>query len=133
MSDYGDQVSILLYSDNANTRRAVMEAVGARPGKGLPGVNWVEAATADGAVMAFDSRPIDALVFDGEAQKVGGMALLRRLNVEYDEVPPSLVLIARQQDEWLAQFAGTKTVVAWPLDPIAIQEAVASLVRSIRR
>lgn len=122
-------VHILLYSDDADTRQAVKNAIGIRPAKGMPRVEWVEAATADGAIMKFEENDIDLIIADGETQKVGGMALLRRIEVEYETLPPSLVLIARQQDEWLAKFAGTTAVLSTPLDPIDLAESVSSLLK----
>lgn len=127
MSEQRDHVTVLLYSDNVDTRRAVMDAVGVRPAAGMKPVEWIEAATAEGAVTKFADNHIDALVMDGETQKEGGMAVLRRLHVEFEDVPPALVLIARPQDEWLARFAGTQTVLNTPLDPIELRQALAGL------
>ncbi|MDO5728969.1 MAG: two-component system response regulator [Actinomycetaceae bacterium] len=123
------EVNILLYSDDSDTRKAVMDAVGIRPGKGMPRINWVEAATAEGAIMKFEENDISAIIADGETQKVGGMALLRRIEVEYESLPPSLILIARQQDEWLAKFAGTRAVLLTPLDPIQLADSVTALLK----
>lgn len=108
-------VNVLLYSDNIDTRQAVMDAVGVRPGKDLPQVNWIEAATEAGAVTKFTENEIDALVLDGETQKAGGMAVLRRLVVENECTAPALILVARQQDEWLAQYAGATATLLTPL------------------
>ncbi len=122
-----DTVNILLYSDNSDFRRNVMNAVGIRPGKGMPKVNWVEAATEAGAVMKYKADDFDLLILDGETQKVGAMALLRRLDVEFDNVPPSITVIARQQDSWIANFSGTTKILNYPLDPIELQETVTEL------
>lgn len=124
-------VNILLYSDNSATRQAVMDAVGVRPGKNLPAVNWIEAATEAGAVTKFMENEIHALVLDGETQKAGGMAVLRRLNVENDNQAPALILVARQQDEWLAQFAGATDTLLTPFNPVALTEAVAKLLEKL--
>lgn len=122
-----DTVNILLYSDNSDFRRNVMNAVGIRPGKGMPKVNWVEAATEAGAVMKYKADDFDLLILDGETQKVGAMALLRRLDVEFDNVSPSITVIARQQDSWIANFSGTTRILNYPLDPIELQETVTEL------
>ncbi|MDO5060137.1 MAG: two-component system response regulator [Actinomycetaceae bacterium] len=124
-----DSVNVLLYSDNSDTRQAVMDAVGVRPGKDLPTINWIEAATEAGAVTKFTENQIAALVLDGETQKVGGMAVLRRLNVENNNTAPALILVARQQDEWLAQFAGATSTLLTPFDPVSLNQAVADLLR----
>lgn len=121
--------NILLYSDNFETRQAVMDAVGVRPGKNLPEVNWIEAATEAGAVTKFSENEIHALVLDGETQKAGGMAILRRLVVEHDAKVPALILVARQQDEWLAQYAGATATLLTPFDAVSLSETVAGLLR----
>ncbi|MDO5721251.1 MAG: two-component system response regulator [Actinomycetaceae bacterium] len=129
MSDERAQLKVLLYSDDVETRRAVMDAVGVRAAAGMAPVEWVEAATAEGAVTKFAENQIDALILDGETQKEGGMAVLRRLHVEHDNVAPAMVLIARPQDEWLARFAGSSKVITTPLDPIEVRQALAELLQ----
>lgn len=123
------EITILLYSDDSLMRREVMNAVGIRPGKGMPKIKWIEAATDKGALMKYEEAgKVDLLIFDGETQKVGGMALLRLMEVEIEEpLPPSIILVARQQDEWLAKLAGTTSILHTPLDPVALQEEVVRL------
>lgn len=124
-----EEIVILLYSDDSSFRREVMNAVGIRPGKGMPKVRWIEAATEDGAMMKYKAEDkVDLMIFDGETQKVGGMAMLRVMNIELEgPLPPSIMLVARQQDEWLAKFAGTTVILDTPLDPIELQETVVRL------
>ncbi|MCS4484452.1 two-component system response regulator [Gleimia sp. 6138-11-ORH1] len=122
-------INVLLYSDNSEVRQMVMDAVGVRPGKDFPTINWIEAATEAGAVMKFTENDIHALVLDGETQKVGGMALLRRLNVENDNTAPSLMLVARQQDEWLAQFSGATHILTTPFDAVTLNEGIKKILR----
>lgn len=129
MSQTGEKETntILLYSDNSEFRANVIEAVGVRPGADMPKVEWVEAATEDGAVMKYKEGEFDLLILDGETQKVGAMALLRRLEVEFDNLPPSITILARQQDSWIAKFSGTTKMLYYPIDPIELQETVAQL------
>ena len=129
MSQTGEKEAnkILLYSDNSEFRANVIEAVGVRPGAGMPKVEWVEAATEEGAVMKSNEGEFDLLILDGETQKVGAMALLRRLEVEFDNLPPSITILARQQDSWIAKFSGTTKMLYYPIDPIELQETVAQL------
>ena len=122
-----ETTNILLYSDDSDFRRNVINAVGIRPGKGMPKINWVEAATEAGAVMKYEADDFDLLILDGETQKVGAMALLRRLEVEFDNLPPSITVIARQQDSWIARFSGTTKILYYPIDPIEMQETVSEL------
>ena len=126
-TDEKDTNKILLYSDNSEFRANVIEAVGIRPGAGMPKVEWVESATEEGAVMKYKEGDFDLLILDGETQKVGAMALLRRLEVEFDNLPPSITILARQQDSWIAKFSGTTKMLYYPIDPIELQQTVTQL------
>ena len=124
-------VDLLIYSDDVDTRRAVMDAVGRRPGKGLPRVRWTEAATHAGVVSKVEKGDFALLVLDGEAAKVGGMAVARQLKDEIYNCPPVLILTGRPQDAWLATWAEADAVVPAPYDPIELQDAVAGMLRGI--
>src|SRR5665647_3150076 len=87
---------VLLYSDNPQTREAVLTAVGTRAAKDLPTLEWIEVATHAAVVSRVEE---------------GGCDLL--------------VLIGRQQDRWLASWSEADAVVARPLDPLPLQETVA--------
>ncbi len=87
MSDHDEYADVLLYSDDATTRQAVMGAIGRRAGKGLPLIRWDETATADAVVTKVESKPYALLVLDGEAAKVGGMAVCRQLKQEIYDCP----------------------------------------------
>lgn len=120
---------VLLYSDNPQTREAVLTAVGTRAAKDLPTLEWVEVATHAAVVSRVEEGGCDLLVLDGEAGKSGGMGLCRQLKDEIFQCPPILVLIGRQQDRWLASWSEADAVVARPLDPLPLQETVARLLR----
>ncbi len=122
MSD--QTVDVLVFSDDVDTRRAVINGVGLRPAKGMPTINWVESATAAGVMEKVHDRDFALLILDGEATKEGGMSIARNLTGTYDEVPPMIILTARQQDDWLATYAGAAATVPEPLDPIVLQETV---------
>ena len=120
-------VGVLLYSDDIDTRKAVMDGVGLRPGKDSPRVEWSQAATPAGALELMRSGTFAALVLDGEATKEGGMSLAREIAETFDDVPPVIILTARQQDDWLAAWAGATATVPDPLDPIVLQETLAAV------
>lgn len=120
---------VLLYSDHVETRESVLLAVGRRAAKDLLPIEWVEVATAAMVVKAVEAGGLDLLVLDGETGKVGGLGLCRRLKDEIYQCPPVLVLTGRPQDAWLASWSQADAVVARPLDPIVLQQAVASLLR----
>jgi DNA-binding response OmpR family regulator len=125
----GRTVSVLLYSDDSDTRAAVRMAVGPRPAADLPKLRWVECATAPAAISAVDAGGLDLLVLDGEAAPAGGMGLCKQLKDEIYQCPPILVLTGRPQDAWLATWSRADFAVPHPLDPVAVADAVASLLR----
>ncbi len=118
---------ILLYSDDVDTRQQVRLAVGRRLGRGAPDIEWTEIATPAAAVERAEVGDLDLLILDGEAAKVGGMAIARQVKDEIFRCPPVLVLTGRPQDAWLAAWSDADAVVSQPLDPIEVQRAVAGL------
>ena len=123
------QVSVLLYSDDTETRAAVRLAIGKRVASDLPPVTWIECATQPAVLAAIEGGGIDVLVLDGEAAPAGGMGLCKQLKDEIYECPPVLVLTGRPQDAWLATWSRADAAVPHPLDPAAVAEAVAELAR----
>jgi DNA-binding response OmpR family regulator len=122
-------MKVLVYSDDVNTRAAVRLALGRRPAPELPRVEILEVATEPAVIAAMDAGGIDVAVLDGEAVPAGGMGICRQLKDEIYRCPPVLVLIGRPQDGWLATWSRADAVVSHPLDPIAVADAVASLLR----
>jgi DNA-binding response OmpR family regulator len=122
-------MKVLVYSDDVNTRAAVRLALGRRPAPELPRVEILEVATEPAVIAAMDAGGIDVAVLDGEAVPAGGMGVCRQLHDEIFRCPPVLVLIGRPQDGWLATWSRAEAVVSHPLDPIAVADAVASLMR----
>ncbi len=125
-------LTVLVYSDNVDTRTQVRMAVGRRPAADVPRVEWLECATPAAVVEAADQGRADILVLDGEASPLGGLGLCRQLKSEIFECPPILVLTGRPQDGWLATWSLADQVVPHPLDPIALASAVAELGRGGR-
>jgi DNA-binding response OmpR family regulator len=122
-------MTVLLYSDDVETREKVRLAVGRRPAPDVPWVEWLECATAPTVIAALDGGGVDVCVLDGEATPVGGLGLCRQLKDEIYRCPPILVLIGRAQDAWLAAWSRADLVVPYPLDPVAVADAVATLMR----
>jgi DNA-binding response OmpR family regulator len=123
------ELSVLLYSDDADTRASVRLAVGRRPAADLPTVAWTECATPAAVIAEVDSGRFDVLVLDGEAVPAGGLGLCKQLKDEVFRCPPVLVLTGRPQDAWLAAWSRADAAVPHPLDPVAVAEAVAGLAR----
>jgi len=126
MSD-NEYVDVLLYSDDSSTRRHVMYSVGRRAAKGQPLIRWDETATAPAAIEKVQNGAYALMVLDGEAAKVGGMALGRQLKEEVFDCPPTLILIGRPEDTWLARWSMADGYVNAPYDPLQLQQAVAAL------
>lgn len=122
-------LSVLVYSDDVNTREAVKLAVGRRPAADLPAVSWTDVATGAALVSTVDAGGFDVLVLDGEAVPAGGMGMCKQLKDEIYDCPPVLVLTGRPQDAWLATWSRADAAVPHPLDPVAVAEAVAELAR----
>jgi DNA-binding response OmpR family regulator len=124
-----EKMTVLIYSDDRNTRERVRLAVGRRPAPELPQVEYVECATEPAVISRVKRGGIDVIVLDGEAVPAGGMGIARQLKDEVYKCPPVLVLIGRPQDAWLANWSRADAAVSHPLDPIEVADAVAGLMR----
>ena len=122
-------MTVLVYSDDVNTRAQVRLALGRRPAPELPRVEILECATEPAVIAAMDAGGVDVAVLDGEAVPAGGMGICHQLKDEIYRCPPVLVLVGRPQDGWLATWSRADAVVAHPLDPMAVADGVASLMR----
>jgi DNA-binding response OmpR family regulator len=121
---------VLVYSDDANTRSRVIEALGRRPHPDLPELDYVQVATEPVVIRHMDAGDIDLAILDGEAVPVGGMGISKQLKEEIYECPPILVLTGRPQDAWLATWSHADAAVPHPLDPMRLAEAVIALLRA---
>ena len=121
--------TVLVYSDNAALRDAVRMAVGRRPAPDLGRVELVDATTLNEVLAAVDEGGLDVVVLDGEARPTGGLGIAKQLKDELKDCPPTLVLIARPDDAWLASWSLADAVQSLPVDPPALCEAVVGLIR----
>ncbi|MEW2520423.1 hypothetical protein [Actinacidiphila alni] len=122
--------TVLVYSDDANTREQVRLAVGRWPAADLPPVEYVECATLPAVLTELERGGIDLCVLDGEANPAGGMGVCRQIKDEIFRCPPVLVLIGRPQDAWLATWSRADAAVTHPVDPVALSDALAVLLRA---
>jgi CheY-like chemotaxis protein len=122
-------MKIFVYSDDRSTREQVKLAIGRRPAPDLPRVEFVECATEPAVIKTVDAGGLDLLVLDGEAVPAGGMGISRQLKDEIYRCPPILVIVGRAQDAWLATWSRADAVVSHPIDPVALADAVARLMR----
>lgn len=123
-------LSLLLYSDDVDTRARVRLAIGRRVASDLPPVEFTEIATHPAVIAAVDGGHFDVLILDGEAVPAGGLGLCKQLKDEIYQCPPVLVLTGRPQDAWLATWSRADAAVPHPLDPGALASAVAGLART---
>jgi len=121
--------TVLVYSDDANTREQVRLAVGRRPSADLPPVQYLECATLPAVLTELEKGGVDALVLDGEANPAGGMGVCRQIKDEIFRCPPVLLLIGRPQDAWLATWSRADAAVTHPVDPVALSDTLAVLLR----
>lgn len=123
------ELRVMVYSDNVQSRRTIMLALGRRPSRELPGVEYVEVATEPIVIRTADAGDLDLLILDGEAAPAGGMGICRQLKDELYKGPPILVVVARPQDAWLATWSKADAVVSHPIDPMEIARVVTDLLR----
>ncbi|MCX3289449.1 hypothetical protein OR263_22535 [Streptomyces sp. NEAU-H22] len=121
--------TVLVYSDDSNTREQVRLATGRRPAPDVPVVEFLECATPDAVLRELDRGGIDVCVLDGEAVPMGGMGLCRQIKDEVFDCPPVLLLIGRPQDAWLATWSRAESAVTLPVEPVEFASALASLLR----
>ena len=121
--------TVLVYSDDSNTREQVRLATGRRPATDVPQVEFVECATPAAVIKELDRGGVDVCVLDGEAVPAGGMGICRQIKDEIFNCPPVLLLIGRPQDAWLATWSRAESAVTLPVDPVEFAAALAELLR----
>ena len=57
------------------------------------------------------------------------MGLGKMVHDEIDSSIPFIVIIGRQQDEWLSRWSGATACVSFPVDPRELAGVVASVLR----
>ncbi|MGW6459562.1 hypothetical protein ACWF94_27170 [Streptomyces sp. NPDC055078] len=121
--------TVLVYSDDANTREQVRLAAGRRPAADVPPVEFFECATLPAVLTRLEQGGIDVCVLDGETVPAGGMGVCRQIKDEIFDCPPVLLLIGRPQDAWLATWSRAEAAVTLPVEPVEFAAALASLLR----
>lgn len=127
-----EPLTVLVYSDDASTRRRVMLALGPRPARDIPRVEFLEVATEPVVHRTIGAGGIDLAILDGEAWPAGGMGICRQLKDEVWKPPPILVVVGRRDDLWLANWSLADGVVTHPIDPPTLTEQAVALIRERR-
>ena len=115
---------VMIYALDRRVREQVKAGVGPRLTADGPEIEWVDVATGPVVLDKVAREEFDLLILDGEAPKFGGMGLIRQIKDEVFNAPPAIVLIARQDDQWLASWSLAEAVVVYPLDPMEMHGAV---------
>lgn len=124
---------ILVYSDNAQIREQVIQALGKHLHPDLPELSYVEVATGPMVIQQMDAGGIDLAILDGEATPTGGMGIAKQLKDELATCPPIVVLTGRLDDAWLASWSRAEAAVPHPIDPIVLGRTVLELLRTPTR
>jgi len=125
---------IAIYSDDSTVRRSVKMALGSSLAGGLE-IEVIEFATADALRQYVDQTgtkgevKVDLFILDAEAVPEGGLGVARQLKDEVFNCPPSIVLIARQADSWLAAWSRAEASLLHPVDPFALAKVAADLLQ----
>jgi DNA-binding response OmpR family regulator len=122
-------MKVVVFSHDADTRARIRLAIGRRPATDVPEAEITEVATEPALFRMLDAGKVDVMVLDGEAQPAGGMGICRQAKDEIHDCPPVLLVIGRQDDGWLATWSGAEAVVSHPIDPRALADALAGLMR----
>ena len=125
---------IAIYSDDLSVRQAVKAALGSKLAGGQE-IETIEFATADALRLYVDQTGtkgevrVDLFILDGEAVPEGGLGVARQLKDEVFNCPPSIVLIARQSDSWLAAWSRAEASLMHPVDPFALAKTASELLQ----
>lgn len=120
---------VVVYSDDSGTREQVIRALGERLHPELPDLEYVEVATAPMLLSHLDSGTVDVAILDGEASPAGGMGMAKQIRDEYSPCPPLVVLVAREADQWLADWSRADAAARVPVDPMELSRTVVALLR----
>lgn len=120
---------VLVYSDDADTRAQVIGALGTHPDPALPDLSYIEVATAPMVFAQLDAGVVDVVIADGEATPSGGMGVAKQMKDELDPCPPTLVLLGRADDRWLADWSRADATATLPVDPIALPATFVAMVK----
>jgi DNA-binding response OmpR family regulator len=123
-------MKVAVYSHDADVRAQIKLAVGRRPAPDLPEVTLIEVATEPALFRLLDAGGCDVMILDGEAQPAGGMGVCRQAKDEIFNCPPVLLITGRADDGWLATWSRADAVISHPIDPVALAQALAGLMRA---
>ena len=123
------KVKALLISDDADLRTHLRVALGNIERR--TGERWEFLEESDGLrgiTTAWRERP-QLVVTDEIVSGAGGFAITKDLRGQMEPFPGAIVIVlARPQDAWLADWAGADASVNRPVDPFLLADTALSLV-----
>lgn len=116
-------MKILMVADHSSVAAQVRTAV-----DGWDGTTVFQVSKPYRALALIDSgEHYDVVVADNDTHPTGGLALCREVKARGQmgaEVPPVVLLLARTQDIWLANWAQADAYVLKPADPFDLRETL---------
>lgn len=95
-------------------------------------VEVIEAGSVGEAKRLLVTTDFDVLVVDGDLQPQGGFSALYEFHQHTEQegttTPPAVVLTARPEDRWLADWARAEATSPKPVDPFDLARTVDTLV-----
>ncbi len=121
---------VLVVAEDESERLRATTALRARPD-----VEIVEVISVIEAHHRVEDEQFDILVIDGDMRPEGGFSLLyeirARAEFKGEDVPPAILLIAREDDRWLAlRWAGAVEALVKPVDSFVLAKRVEAIVRA---
>jgi DNA-binding response OmpR family regulator len=123
-------LQILVFSDDAGTRRQIELALGRLPDARLGALNFRAVATQPAVLHEISCGTVDLLILDAEAAPFGGMGVAKQIKDELLQCLPIVVVISRAADRWLASWSRADAVVMSPVNPGELKDAVLPLLRN---
>ena len=124
----GAEMNVLLVADHPSVAAQVHAAV-----DGMDDVTVLHVSLPQRALALIDEggQAFDVVVADNDTHPTGGLALCREVKARGQmgaAVPPVVLLLARPQDTWLANWAQADATVQKPADPFDLAEALQAVV-----
>ena len=126
---YYRRVKVLLVSPDPRSRELMRIVVRGIERRTRDPIRFLEATNGDEGVRVAIREHPDAIVADEIASRAGAFSLARTLRDDrapYDGV--ILILLARRQDEWLAEWSGADAWFVKPVDPFRLADRLVELV-----
>lgn len=119
---------VLVVSEDAKERMRATSALTLHEGAEVTEATSAKEARA----ILREGATFDVLVVDGDLTPQGGFSFLYEARADADlrgvPTPPSLVMIAREQDRFLSDWAGANELLLKPVDSFELAKRTSALV-----